>query len=140
MSLPESRRLLPAILAALLLRLSAPGDLHAAAPDTLQEALGGPPPPELAPPPGQDPFREKLRRSAPFIDLRETPMRPLSAGSDPPGFTPLPMTGTQGPQNPRPPHVAAPQAPGPVSPASPLGNSTSGAPRRPPPGTAGPER
>jgi beta-N-acetylhexosaminidase len=125
------------ILAALPLWIAVPGKLQAAAPGSLQEALGAPPPAELAPPPAQDPFKETPRRSAPFIDLREKPMPPLGKWGVPPGFKPLPMVGPQGPQSPRTPHSSAPEVPrasplSPVLPKSSLRNSTADRPLQTP--------
>jgi len=93
------------ILVAILLWSAASGKAQAAAPNALQEALGAPPPSEFAPPPGQNPFKEPLRRSAPFIGIGEEAARPPASRNDPQSFKPLPMTGT-GPQKPH-----APQAP-----------------------------
>jgi len=127
-SCPVFRSLLLTILVAPALWIAMPGTPYAASPNSLQEALGAPPPAELAPPPGQNPFKEPLTRSAPFIGLDEGPMRPLGKGSDPPGFKALPMTGPQAPAGPRAPHVPAPKVSG-ASPM-PLRNSTAHTPPR----------
>jgi beta-N-acetylhexosaminidase len=130
----DTRRLPLAILAALPLWIAVPGALYAAVPDSLQEALGAPPPAELAPPPGQNPFKKPLGRSAPFIGVGEEPMRPLSGRDDPPG-RPLPMTGTQGPQNPRMPQIPAPKAADGKAPVPPTRNSAAQAPPQTAPAT-----
>jgi hypothetical protein len=114
-----------ALLAALPLWIFVPGNGQAAAPNPLQEALGAPPPSDVAPPPGKDPFKEPLKPSAPFIDISEEPMRPPGKWGDPPGFKSLPMTGPQGPSGPRAPQVPAPEFSGPKRAlAAPTRNST----------------
>ena len=112
------------IFAASLLWIAASGSSQAAAPHSLPEALGAPPPPESAPPPGQNPFKEPLQRSAPFIDMGTDSMRAPENRSGPPGFKPLPMTGS-GPKNPHTPHVPVADIPGHAAPlAAPSRNST----------------
>jgi len=97
----------------MLLLFVTPGKLHAAVPDILREMLlNAPPPSDFAPPPGDTPFKEPLKRSAPFIDIGEEPMRAPGNWGDPPGFKPLPMTGLAGPKNPYAPHVPAPNVSG----------------------------
>ena len=112
------------ILAALLLLTPAPGSAKAAAQNALQEMMGAPPSPDFAPPPGQNPFKEPLRRSAPHINFSEAPLRLSGRWGDPPGFKPLPMTGRQGPSSPRAPQILAPE----VSPPAPTRNSTANMP------------
>lgn len=77
---------------------------QAASSPSLQELLGAPPQPAVTDrqKTNENPFREPLRRSAPFIDTGEDAPRPAQGFTrgDPPGFAPLP-----------PPYAAAPKAP-----------------------------
>ena len=107
-----AQRLASKILLALLLWILTPGNAQPAAPASLPEMLGAPPPSDFARPPGQNPFKEALTRSAPFIDIGEEAARAPGAPGDPPGFRPLPMTGRQSPNSPSAPQVSVPESPG----------------------------
>ena len=115
------------IFIAILLWIAASGSAQAAAPHSLPAALDAPPP-ESTPPPDQNPFKEPLQRSAPFIDTGETPRRVPETRGDPPGFKPLPMTGA-GPKSPHTPQVPGPGVPDRTAPlVSPTRNSTAKTP------------